>query len=70
MIAMFSGNVFKALKLKCFKVPGIDLPDNIPLQFVEGEYMKAEEYDEFLSNPRRLRDQKVSPAGFRDSGIL
>ena len=67
MIAMFSGNVFKALKLKCFKVPGIDLPDNIPFQFVEGEYMKAEEYEEFLSNPADFVIRKYLPRVF---GIL
>jgi uroporphyrinogen-III decarboxylase len=31
--------------------PGGQLGPNVPFQFVEGEYMKAEEYDHFLSDP-------------------
>jgi hypothetical protein len=31
--------------------PGGNLPPNVPYQFVEGEYMKAGEYDLFLSDP-------------------
>lgn len=33
------------------KWPGGTLPDNIPHQFVEGEYMLQEEYDHFLDDP-------------------
>ncbi len=33
------------------KWPGGALPDNIPHQFVEGEYMLQEEYDHFLDDP-------------------
>ena len=31
--------------------PGGQLEANVPYQFVEGEYMKADEYDHFLSDP-------------------
>ncbi len=33
------------------KWPGYGLPANKPMQFIEGEYMKAEDYDEFLEDP-------------------
>ena len=33
------------------KYPGYGLDDNRAFQFVEGEYMKAEEYDHFLDDP-------------------
>lgn len=33
------------------KWPGGALPDDIPHQFVEGEYMRQEEYDHFLDDP-------------------
>ena len=31
--------------------PGYGLPDDKPMQYVEGEYMKAEDYDAFLDDP-------------------
>jgi hypothetical protein len=67
MLPMFSGNVFKATKLKLFKIPGVGLPDNLPFQFVEGEYMKAEEYKEFLANPADFIIRKYLPRVF---GVL
>lgn len=33
------------------KWPGHGLPPNKPMQFIEGEYMKGEDYDEFLDDP-------------------
>jgi uroporphyrinogen-III decarboxylase len=37
---------------KLHKWPGHGLPDNAPMyQFVEGTYMKPEEYDDFMENP-------------------
>lgn len=36
---------------KNYKWPGHGLPDTSSFQFVEGEYMKAEEYDTFLDDP-------------------
>ena len=39
------------LGVKWFKWAGHGLGDNIMYQFVEGEYMKAEEYDEFIYDP-------------------
>lgn len=33
------------------KFPGYGLPEDGVYQFVEGEYMKAEEYDEFIEDP-------------------
>lgn len=47
----FSGPFFEALDYKQLKWPGHGLPSNRTYQFVEGEYMKADEYDAFLENP-------------------
>ena len=33
------------------KWPGYGLPTNKPMQYIEGEYMKVEDYDEFLDDP-------------------
>ncbi len=39
------------LGLHLYKWPGAELANNLPSQFVEGEYVLADEYDQLLSNP-------------------
>jgi hypothetical protein len=46
-----SGKVHEILGNTQIKWPGHGLGPNITFQFVEGEYMKAEEYDAFLDDP-------------------
>ena len=46
-----SGLVMELLDTRHQKWPGGNLSDDAPYQFVEGEYMKADEYDLFLSDP-------------------
>ncbi len=47
-----SGWMNEILKVKSMKWPGHGLPDDAPMhQFVEGEYMKAEEYDLLVKDP-------------------
>jgi uroporphyrinogen-III decarboxylase len=44
-----SGKVMEALQLKIQKWPGYGLPENATYyQFVEGEYMQPDEYDEYI----------------------
>lgn len=50
-VAATSGIALELLETKHQRWPGGTLPDDIPYQFVEGEYMKAEEYDIFLNDP-------------------
>jgi hypothetical protein len=48
----FSGRVFEALDYKQLKVPGRGIPSDHVFQFVEEEYVKAEEfYDAFIDDP-------------------
>ncbi len=42
---------FNALKVSQFKWPGQDLADDAGFQFVENEYLKADEYDALLADP-------------------
>ena len=51
MILVNSGLVLELLDARHQRWPGGTLPPDIPYQFVEGEYMKAEEYDIFLEDP-------------------
>jgi len=46
------GKVLEMIDHRLHKWPGHGLPDNMTLyQFIEGEYMKADEYGAFLENP-------------------
>ena len=44
----------EALGSKQIRWPGGDLPDDVQFQWVEDEYLKADEYDAFLSDPTRF----------------
>jgi uroporphyrinogen-III decarboxylase len=46
-----SGQAFEAVDFKQIKWPGHGVAPNHSFQFVEGEYMKANEYDAFLDDP-------------------
>lgn len=48
------------------KWPGFGLPPDQPFQFVEGEYMKAEEYDEFLEDPTNFTLRKFMPRAYKE----
>jgi len=41
--------------------PGHGLPPDKPMQFIEGEYMKAEEYEDFLEDPTNYTLRKLLP---------
>ncbi len=51
MLLGSSGVINELLDTRTQRWPGGNLPEDVPYQFVEGEYMKAEEYDLFLSDP-------------------
>ena len=51
MVLVNSGLVMELLDVRHQRWPGGTLPPDTPYQFVEGEYMKAEEYDLFLNDP-------------------
>jgi uroporphyrinogen-III decarboxylase len=45
------GPLYDAIDLKSYRLPGRDLPPHSPFQFVEKEYMQADEYDLLIKNP-------------------
>lgn len=57
----FPSPVMDKLGLRTFIWPGKHLGDNLPYQFVEKEYMLADEYDEFLANPSDFVVRKMMP---------
>jgi hypothetical protein len=64
-----NGQLNDALGVKYFKWPGAAdekqrLGENQPFQFAEGEYMKAEEYEEFIADPTGFAIRKLIPRHF------
>ena len=52
---------YEALQTKQFRWPGGDLPDDEPFQFVEREYVKADEVDAFLADPNGFTVSTIFP---------
>lgn len=57
----FLGPILEVLDFKQLKWPGHGVPINSTYQFVEGEYMKVEEYDHFLSDPSDFMVRRYWP---------
>lgn len=55
------GPALELLDIKNMMWPGGQLPPDIDYQFVEGEYMKADEYDLFLSDPTDFLIRRYLP---------
>ena len=60
----FVGPMFEALDYKQIKWPGHGLPSDTPYQYVEGEYMKPEEYDDLLFDPSDFTIRTMWPRIF------
>jgi uroporphyrinogen-III decarboxylase len=46
-----AGGAYDLLGYSAYKWPGSSLPDDMQFQYVEGEYMPAEDYDQLTNNP-------------------
>ncbi len=57
----FLGPLLETLDFKALVWPGHGLSSNDTYQFVEGEYMKAEEYDHFLLDPTDFMVRRFWP---------
>lgn len=62
-----SAPLMEAFGLKQFIWPGHGLSDDLPFQFVEDEYMTADEYDQFLADPGDFTVRTLMP---RNAKIL
>jgi hypothetical protein len=59
--SVFAGRPLELMGIKQMKWPGGTLPDGVPFQWVENEYMLQSEYDELLTDPNRFVVQKLWP---------
>jgi hypothetical protein len=57
----FLGPILEALDFKQLKWPGHGVAPDVTYQFVEGEYMKADEYDHFLLDPSDFMMRRYWP---------
>jgi Uroporphyrinogen-III decarboxylase len=60
----FTGPLLDALDCKQLKWPGHGVASDVSYQFVEGEYMKADEYDHYLLDPTDFMVRKYWPRVF------
>ena len=58
---LYLGPLLEALDFKQLKWPGHGVPADVSYQFVEGEYMKADEYDAYLADPTDFMLRKYWP---------
>ena len=63
-IFAYPAEVMRILGWKAFKWPGQGLGDDVMYQYVDGEYMKSEEYDEFIFDPSDFMLRKWAPRQF------
>ncbi|MBI5583348.1 MAG: hypothetical protein HY892_05965 [Deltaproteobacteria bacterium] len=61
---IFLGPILETLDFKQLKWPGHGVAPNLSYQFVEGEYMQAEEYDHFLADPTDFMLRRYWPRIF------
>lgn len=56
----------KALGMKYGRFPGIEIQKDTPPQFIGEEYMKVDEYDEFIEDPHAFICNKLIPRSFTE----
>jgi uroporphyrinogen-III decarboxylase len=60
------GKVLDLLGYSLYKWPGGDLPDDTPFQYIEGEYMPEEDYDQLIRNPEGYVLRNYYPRIFKN----
>ena len=60
-----NGPIHDILGLRYARFPGRELPLDSPFQFIGDEYMKADEYDQLIDDPKRFIADKLLPRSHR-----
>jgi hypothetical protein len=63
-VLAYPARAMEILGWKAFKWPGHGLPDDVIYQYVEAEYMKGEEYDDFVRDPSDFMLRTWAPRQF------
>ena len=64
-IFAYPAPAMETLGWNAFKWPGRGLADDTMYQYIEGEYLKADEYDEFIYDPSDFMLRKWAPRQFK-----
>jgi hypothetical protein len=64
LMSVYPGRGLEALNCKQIKWPGHGVPSSSTYQFVEGEYLKEDEYDAFLDDPTDFLIRRYMPRVF------
>ncbi len=67
---LFFGPTLEALDCKLLKWAGHGLSSDLTFQYVENEYMKADEYDHFLDDPSDFMVRRLWPRIFGRLGVF
>lgn len=67
---MINNPLQKSLGMKYGRFPGIEIQKDTPPQFIGDEYMKVEEYDEFIDDPHKFICNKLLPRSFKELEYL
>ena len=62
LLNVAAGPALDAVDYKQLQWPGHGVRDDQPYQYLDREYMKADEYDEFIVRPHRLLSAQISAA--------
>jgi hypothetical protein len=63
-VLAYPAKPMEILGLRWFKWAGHGLGENVMYQYVEDEYMTADEYDEFICDPSHFMTTKWKPRSF------
>lgn len=63
-VLMYPAKTMDILGLRWFRWPGHGIGDDIMYQFIEGEYMTGDEYEEFIFDPGQYMTTKWMPRSF------
>ena len=66
----YPGKSWDILDFKLYQWGGQHLPDNLVIQAVEGEYMGADEYEDFINDPTSFWLKKYLPRAYGTLGPL
>ncbi len=66
----YPGRSWDTLDFKLYQWGGNQLPDNLVIQAVEGEYMTGDEYDDFINDPTSFWLKKYLPRAYGELGPM
>lgn len=64
-VELMTGQLHQILQDNFTKWPGIELAEDVPPQFIGGKFLEADEYDQFIENPKKCINEVIFPRAYR-----